>query len=58
MVCGCWTPYFYMKQNWKTSCFKWGEGELKGGDGGDLNNVQCKSNCSCHYESPCIMNIS
>jgi hypothetical protein len=27
-------------------------------DGGNVNNVQYKSNQNCHYESPCIMNIS
>jgi hypothetical protein len=32
---------------------------LKGrDDGGNVNNVQFKSNQNCHYESPHIMNVS
>jgi hypothetical protein len=27
-------------------------------DGGNVNNVQYKSNQNYHYESPCLMNIS
>jgi hypothetical protein len=33
--------------------------ELRGrGYESNVNNVQYKSNWNCHYESPCIMNIS
>jgi hypothetical protein len=27
-------------------------------DGGDLTNIWYEANWNCHYESPCIMNIS
>jgi hypothetical protein len=41
--------------DWETSCncFEWGREVLRGrGDGGSENNVQCKSDWNCHYESP------
>jgi hypothetical protein len=53
---------YCMKQNEETSCncFMWGREGVEGRDnGGDVTNVQCKSNQNCHDESPpCITNVS
>jgi hypothetical protein len=51
-VYGRWTSYTYMKQNKETSCkyFKWGgEGAVGRDNGGNVTNVQYKSNQNCHY---------
>jgi hypothetical protein len=58
---GRWTSYIYMKWNKETSCncFQWSGEELRGTDNeGNVTNVQYKPNWNCHYESPCLMNIS
>jgi hypothetical protein len=55
MVYGRWSSYTCMKQNYKTSCncFKCGGEEAKGGidKGGNVTNVQRKSNWNYHYET-------
>jgi hypothetical protein len=56
-VYGIWTSYKYVKQNKKPLAIALSEvgRGLKGrDDGGNVNNVHCKSNQNCYYESPPI----